>query len=201
MINNNTNVCVGDIPIASISISPLGTQSSQQIFIPLNESVLFEHNKQLNSLANFREVLIEFTTNLTIVSINNIKLQFLSLTQLTGTSLIIVLKKTDQLVRHLYSISERIPYEDIQIATTQLIQYANLNIDFNLGQNSAINTAQVLFSLEILLMQYLSNKCIKQVGHAEIYIPSIFNKNKMISLQVGSKTNLNQTQCLTTHFK
>ncbi|CAF1276445.1 unnamed protein product [Adineta steineri] len=60
---------------------------------------------------------------------------------------------------------------------------SDLNIDFNLGQNLAINTAQVFFSLEILLMQSLSNKCIKQVGHAKIYIPSIFNENKMISLR------------------
>ncbi|CAF3934135.1 unnamed protein product [Adineta steineri] len=195
MINNNTNVCVGDIPIASISISPLGTQSSQQIFIPLNESVLFEHNKQLNSLANFREVLIEFTTNLTIVSINNIKLQFLSLTQLTGTSLIIVLKKTDQLVRHLYSISERIPYEDIQIATTQLIQYANLNnknlYTYYINNQQTSCHQSIIFSLhklnstEILGCYYLDKN----------------NNWQADGILVGSKTNLNQTQCLTTHFK
>ncbi|CAF1177063.1 unnamed protein product [Adineta steineri] len=163
MINNNTNVCVGDIPIASISISPLGTQSSQQIFIPLNESVLFEHNKQLNSLANFREVLIEFTTNLTIVSINNIKLQFLSLTQLTGTSLIIVLKKTDQLVRHLYSISERIPYEDIQIATTQLIQYATVNEysnDYDIYYDSDLIVTKSDYLRNIYYQKKLANETI-----------------------------------------
>jgi hypothetical protein len=44
---------------------------------------LNEYNKELNSQANLREYLIAFTTNLTIVSINSIKLQSLSLAQLT----------------------------------------------------------------------------------------------------------------------
>jgi hypothetical protein len=61
---------------------------------------------------------------------------------------------------------------------------SDLNIHLNLGQDLAINTAQVFFSLETLLMQSLSNKTIQQIGHAQIHIPSVFNKNKMISLRV-----------------
>jgi hypothetical protein len=37
----------------------------------------------------------------------------------------IALEKTDQLARQLHSMSKRIPYEDVQIAATQLIQCAS----------------------------------------------------------------------------
>ena len=59
--------------------------------MPLNVSALIEYNKQLNSLANVREYLIKFTTNLAITTSNSIKLQSSSLAQLT--------KATNQLTR------------------------------------------------------------------------------------------------------
>jgi len=51
--------------------------------MPFNESAVLEFNKQLNIQANLREYLIQFTVNLTIVSVDSIKLQSLSLVQLT----------------------------------------------------------------------------------------------------------------------
>jgi hypothetical protein len=51
--------------------------------MPFNESALLEFNKQLNIQANLREYLIQFTINLAIMSVDSIKLQSLSLVQLT----------------------------------------------------------------------------------------------------------------------
>jgi hypothetical protein len=51
--------------------------------MPFNESALLEFNKELNSQANLREYLIEFIINLAITSPDSIKLQSLSLVQLT----------------------------------------------------------------------------------------------------------------------
>ncbi len=42
-----------------------------------------EYNKELNSQANVREYLMTFATNLAITTVNSIKLQSSSLTQLT----------------------------------------------------------------------------------------------------------------------
>ena len=88
-----------------------------------------EYNKELNSQATLREYLIEFTTNLTILTINSIKLQSSSLAQLTQatnqltrTTLLIALEKCYQLSVELHSKSTEIPREDAQIAATQLMQ-------------------------------------------------------------------------------
>jgi len=51
--------------------------------MPFNQSALLEFNKQLNIQANLREYLIQFTINLAIMSVDSIKLQSLSLVQLT----------------------------------------------------------------------------------------------------------------------
>jgi hypothetical protein len=49
----------------------------------MNTTALNEYLKELNSQANLREILINFLINLTITSANSIKLQSLSLIQLT----------------------------------------------------------------------------------------------------------------------
>jgi hypothetical protein len=70
----------------------LGSQSSQKgEGGVLNVSALNEYNKQINSDANVREYLITFTKNLTITTLNSIKLQSSSLAQLT--------KATNELTR------------------------------------------------------------------------------------------------------
>ncbi len=51
--------------------------------MPFNQSALLEFNKELNIQANLREYLIQFTINLAIMSADSIKLQSLSLVQLT----------------------------------------------------------------------------------------------------------------------
>ena len=59
--------------------------------MPFNESALNEFNKELNSYANVREYLMEFTTDLSILTSNSIKLQSSALVHLT--------KATNQLTR------------------------------------------------------------------------------------------------------
>jgi hypothetical protein len=52
-----------------------------------------------------------------------------------------------------------------------------LNIHLNIGQNLIMNTSEVFMSLETKSIESLSNKVVKQVGNAEIRIPSNFNTN------------------------
>jgi hypothetical protein len=63
------------IPAASISISPLGSERSQGQSVSLNQSASIEFNRELNSLANVRDYLVPYTTNLLITTPNSIKLQ------------------------------------------------------------------------------------------------------------------------------
>jgi hypothetical protein len=49
----------------------------------LNVSAVIEYNQVLNSQANVREYLIQFTTNLLVIAPNSIQLQSSSLAQLT----------------------------------------------------------------------------------------------------------------------
>jgi hypothetical protein len=51
--------------------------------MPLNKSALAEYEKELNFQANLREYVIQSVINLTITTPNSIKLQSLSLVQLT----------------------------------------------------------------------------------------------------------------------
>jgi hypothetical protein len=63
---------------------------------------------------------------------------------------------------------------------------STLNIQINVGQNSSMNTSEVLMSMETLSSKSLSNKIIQQVGNAQIHLPSNFNLNNngTVSLRV-----------------
>lgn len=61
-----------------------------------------------------------------------------------------------------------------------LITFA-LNIHLNLGQKFSFNTSQVIFSLEKLSSESLSNK---QMDHVQISFPSNINLNQSISIRV-----------------
>ncbi|CAF4521529.1 unnamed protein product, partial [Rotaria sp. Silwood2] len=120
------------IPAATISISSLGSTSSQRTSIPLNASALIEYEKELNSQANVRDYLITFTNNLAITTSNSIKLQSASLAQLTQstnqltrTTVMLASNKCYELSLALHSMAKRIPYEDVQIASNQLIRCAS----------------------------------------------------------------------------
>jgi hypothetical protein len=95
----------------------------------LNQSALIEFNNELNTQANVRDYLMTYTTNLLIATSNSIKLQSTTLAQLTQltnqltrTAAMLAADKCYQLSLNLYSMSTRIPYEDVQTAATQLIQ-------------------------------------------------------------------------------
>jgi hypothetical protein len=51
--------------------------------MPWNQSAFDEYNKNLNTYANARDYVIPFTKNLAITTANSIKLQALSLAQMT----------------------------------------------------------------------------------------------------------------------
>ncbi|CAF4361336.1 unnamed protein product, partial [Adineta steineri] len=72
--NIDTTILNG-IPATSISVSTLGSQTSQVSSIPLNGSSLIEYNTQLNSHANTREYLMTFIAKLAITTPNSVKLQ------------------------------------------------------------------------------------------------------------------------------
>ena len=65
-----------------------------------------------------------------------------------------------------------------------------LNSHLNIGQNSLMNTSSVFMSVETIAIQSLSNKSIKQIGNAQIQIPSSFQlnstNNNSITLRVSS---------------
>jgi hypothetical protein len=57
-----------------------------QVSTPLSDSALIEFNAQLNSYANIRDYLMQFTTNLAIMTSDSIKLQASTLAQLTQST-------------------------------------------------------------------------------------------------------------------
>ncbi|CAF3751894.1 unnamed protein product, partial [Rotaria sp. Silwood1] len=125
------NAASNGVPLASISIASLGSTNSQEISTSLNASALTEYNKELNSQANVRDYLITFTNKLAITTSNSIKLQSSSLAQLTQAtnqltraSSLLASNKCYQLSLALHSMATKIPYEDVQVASTQLIQCA-----------------------------------------------------------------------------
>ncbi|CAF1443700.1 unnamed protein product, partial [Adineta ricciae] len=121
------------IPITSISISSLEAQHSGQqiVSLPVNQSVIDELQTDLNSRAVSREYLIAFTSELPITTSNSIKLQASSLVQLTKsineltrTTLTIASDRCYQLGITLNSMKTRIPFEDVQTTSTDLLRCA-----------------------------------------------------------------------------
>ncbi|CAF4414559.1 unnamed protein product [Rotaria sp. Silwood2] len=97
----------------------------------MNQSAMNEFNEELNSQANFRKYLNEFTVNLPVITIDSIKLQLSTLIHLTQTTnqltrktLMMISLKCYQLSEILHSLSTKIPYEDVQISSQQLLQCA-----------------------------------------------------------------------------
>ncbi|CAF0946998.1 unnamed protein product [Adineta steineri] len=133
MSNKNLDKAISNgIPAVNISVSSLGSQRLQQISIPLNESALIDYNTELNSLANVRDYLAPFLINLLITTSNSIILQSSSLArltqatnQLTRNTLMLVCNRCYELSAALYSMFERISYEDAQSASNQLFQCAS----------------------------------------------------------------------------
>ncbi|CAF3967703.1 unnamed protein product [Adineta steineri] len=133
MNNDNLDKAISSgIPAVDISVSSLGSQTLQQISIALNESALINYNIQLNSLANVRDYLVTFITNLLITTSNSIILQSSSLVQLTQSTnqltrntLMLVSNRCYELSAALYAIFEKISYEDAQSASNQLFQCAS----------------------------------------------------------------------------
>ena len=64
-----------------------------------------------------------------------------------------------------------------------------LNIHLNIGQDLTMNTSEVFMTLETKSIQSLSNKLVKQVGNAQIQLPSNFNSNSSSEATVSIRVN------------
>jgi len=120
------------IPLATISVSSLLSQVNLVNNQAKNESARLEFLKEINEQANLREDLIKSLTDYPITSANSLKLQSLSLVQLTNstnqltrTSLTIISEKCFQLTKELQIWLEKMPFEDVQMIATQLLQCAS----------------------------------------------------------------------------
>lgn len=75
------------VPASSVSISSLSTNTLSPIqSIVFNPSALTDYENELNSYANIRDYLVQFTTNLLISTSQSIILQSTSLAQLTQST-------------------------------------------------------------------------------------------------------------------
>ncbi|CAF4104041.1 unnamed protein product, partial [Adineta steineri] len=138
-VDNLDKAISSGIPAATILVSSLGSSSLEQISMPFNESALIDYNRELNSLANVRDYLVTFITNLLITTSNSIILQSSSLVQLTQATnqltrntLMLVSNRCYELSVALYAMFEKISYEDAQSASNQLFQCASnlLNVKY-----------------------------------------------------------------------
>ena len=119
-----------EIPLTSIFICPL----MSRVNIRNNQSTRLEFIKEINRLADLRESFIKLIPEMTVVSVNSLKLQSLSLVQLTDatnqlttTTLQIVSQKCFQLTEELQFWLEKMTFEDVQMIVTQLLQcFSNL---------------------------------------------------------------------------
>ncbi|CAF1470214.1 unnamed protein product [Adineta ricciae] len=132
--NENLDKAISNgVPLASISVSSLDIQDKQQtLSTPFNQSVLNEFNKQINFRADARDYLIAFLTNLPITTSNSIKLQASSLAQftkstneLTRTTIASASNRCYRLALALNSMRTKITYEDVQLASADLLQCAS----------------------------------------------------------------------------
>ncbi|CAF1369352.1 unnamed protein product [Adineta ricciae] len=120
----------------SISISSLNDENlykQNETTTTYNKSILIvEFTKEINSLANIRDYLVTFISDLLITTSNSIILQSTSLVQLTQSTnqltrslLTIASNRCYELSFKLYSIRTKIAYEDVQLAVNQLLQCAS----------------------------------------------------------------------------
>ncbi|CAF4942480.1 unnamed protein product, partial [Rotaria magnacalcarata] len=117
------------ISAASISVSSLGSAGLHTSPIPLNMSIMNNYNQKLNILTNVRNYLMMFITNMTITTVNSIKLQASIVAQLTDatnqltrTASELASFKCHQLSFALSEMAKKISYEDAQFAATLIAQ-------------------------------------------------------------------------------
>jgi hypothetical protein len=80
---------------------------------------------------------------------------------------------------------------ELNIQVTEMISLitSSLNIYLNIGQNLTMNTSQAFMSLETISIESLSNKIVKQVGNAQMHIPSDFVLNTTNNLSISLRVS------------
>ncbi|CAF1188688.1 unnamed protein product, partial [Adineta ricciae] len=126
-LQNLDEAVSNQIPLSTISISQLDQQRTPQALSLSNSSAMNNFTKNLNSQANVREYLINFTETFPIFTSNSIAFQAFILSQLTEatnqltrSSAITASNKCYQLANNLNAISTKITYEDVQISAEQI---------------------------------------------------------------------------------
>lgn len=114
------------IPLTSIAVSALGSSIFETKSV--NKTHMNQYRTEMNSQANAREYLISSMIDLPITTINSIKLQASSLTQLT--------QATNQLTRYV-----------LTMASNQSIQCA---INVQTGVNSPLQKRTIILDLDLL---------------------------------------------------
>ncbi|CAF1035223.1 unnamed protein product [Adineta ricciae] len=133
-INGETveNAAANGVPASNIAVSTLDSTSQPTSSSGINASALDEFNKQLNTYASVRDLLITFTTNLQPATAPAIQLQASALAQLTQatnqltrSTATTAAQKCYQLAVTLYSLATNIPFEDVQSSSTLIAQCAS----------------------------------------------------------------------------
>ncbi|CAF2859083.1 unnamed protein product [Rotaria sp. Silwood2] len=135
----NALSCIGEYNISSINVESNLIETNDLNSVPFNESDLHEYNKEINSYANFREHLTKFKINLLTIALSSIKLQSLSLAQLTQT---LASEKCYQLSFALYLMSTRISYKGAQIAVIQT---------FPCAMNILSEVSNIIIKLDLII--------------------------------------------------
>ncbi|CAF1687379.1 unnamed protein product, partial [Adineta ricciae] len=127
-----TKAVSNGVPSTSISVSPLGSSSSQQNSAALNVTALNEYKNEVNSYAQVREYLMRFIPNLPITTSKSIQLQASAIVQLTETTnqltrntLTIAIDRCYKLTMALSSSTREMTPEDTSAIATLLIQCAS----------------------------------------------------------------------------
>ncbi len=91
--------------------------------------------------------------------------------------------------RNIYYQKQLATELNIQVTEMNSLITSSVNIHLNVGQNLTMNTSQTFMSLETISIESLSNKIVKQVGNAQMHIPSDFILNTTNNLSISLRVS------------
>ncbi|CAF3978323.1 unnamed protein product [Rotaria sp. Silwood2] len=198
----------------AISVASLNDERQVPLPSALNTSTMIEYNQQWNYFAAARDYLISFCTNLVITTIDSIILQSSMLaqlteitSQLTRDTTLLASTRCYQLANKLLNIASTTDYDNIKSAVDSIHQCASntfqakiinsqtdqtfsittkaLLLHLNIGQATRLNAPSVIYLLEKLTFNALSNKNIGLDDHTRIRLPPGMNIEKDGNISVS----------------
>jgi hypothetical protein len=91
--------------------------------------------------------------------------------------------------RNIYYQKQLATELNIQVTEMNSLITSSVNIHLNVGQNLTMNTSQTFMSLETISIESLSNKIVKQIGNAQMHIPSDFLLNTTNNLSISLRVS------------